>query len=106
MLEEPELSLHEEIIRQLQGIFARLDQTRKRAARQIFITTHAEAMLSMPGIGANEVLRLEPGVEGTAIRTADELDRKLIEEGLSVAEVLLPKTRPARVEQLSFWSVI
>ena len=104
LLEEPELSLHEEIIRQLPGIFVRLDQTRKKAPRQIFITTHAEAMLSLPGIGANEVLRLEPGNEGTIIHTADEQDRKLIEEGLSVAEVLLPKTRPSQIEQLSLWS--
>ena len=105
LLEEPELSLHEEIIRQLPGIFARLNQTRKKAVRQIFITTHAEAMLSMPGIGANEVLRLEPGVEGTVIRTADEQDIKLVGEGLSVAEVLMPKTRPALIGQLSFWSL-
>ena len=105
LLEEPELSLHEEIIRQLPGIFARLNQTRKKGVRQIFITTHAEAMLSMPGIGANEVLRLEPGVEGTVIRTADEQDVKLIGEGLSVAEVLMPKTRPALIGQLSSWSL-
>ena len=100
LLEEPELSLHEDIIRQLPGMFARLDKTRKKATRQIFITTHAEAILSEPGIGANEILRLEPGTEGTVICTADEQDIRLMKEGLSAAEVLLPKTRPARVEQL------
>ena len=103
LLEEPELSLHEEIIRQLPGIFIRLDKTRKKATRQIFITTHAEAMLSMPGIGANEVLRFEPGNEGTKILAADEQDTLLMKEGLTAAEVLIPKTRPANVEQLSFW---
>jgi predicted ATPase len=103
LLEEPELSLHEDIIRQLPGIFARLDKTRKKAIRQVFITTHAEAMLSTPGIGANEVLRLEPGAEGTTIHTADEQDIKLMKEGLSAAEVLLPKTRPAKIEQLSLF---
>ena len=101
LLEEPELSLHEEIIRQLPGIFARLDRTRKKAIRQLFVTTHAEAMLSIPGIGANEVLRLEQAAEGTIIRTADEQDIQLMKEGLSAAEVFLPKTRPPRVEQLS-----
>ena len=106
LLEEPELSLHEEIVRQLPNIFARLDQTRKKATRQIFITTHSEAMMSVPGIGANEVLRLEPGVEGTAIRAADEQDIRLVEDGLSAAEVFLPKTRPMQVEQLSLWSVV
>jgi predicted ATPase len=105
LLEEPELSLHEGIVRQLPDIFARLDRTRKKETRQIFITTHAEAMLSSPGIGANEVLRLEPSVEGTIIRTADEREIRLMEEGLSVAEVLLPKTRPANIEQLSLWAM-
>ena len=104
LLEEPELSLHDEIIKRLPGIFAQLNQTRKKATRQVFITTHAEAMLNVPGIGANEVLRLEPGNEGTVIRTADEQEIRLIEEGLTVAEVLLPKTRPAQIEQLSLWS--
>jgi len=105
-LEEPELSLHEEIIKRLPGIFAHLDQTRKKATRQIFITTHAEAMLSIPGIGANEVLRLEPGTEGTKIHMADTQDIQLMEEGLTAAEVLLPKTRPAQIEQLSLWSAV
>jgi len=104
LLEEPELSLHEEIIRQLPAIFTRLDKIRKKAPRQIFITTHAEALLSSSGIGANEVLRLEPGTEGTKIHTADETDIKLMEEGLSAAEVILPKTRPANVEQLSYFA--
>jgi predicted ATPase len=106
LLEEPELSLHEAIVSQLSGIFARLDRTRKKATRQIFITTHAEAMLTDPGIGGNEVLRLEPSAEGTEIRTADEQDTRLMEEGLSAAEVLLPKTRPARIEQLSLLALL
>ena len=106
LLEEPELSLHEGIIKQLPCVFARLDRTRKKAVRQIFITTHAEAMLSDPGIGANEVLRLEPGSEGTVIRVADKNDIRLMEEGLSAAEVFLPKTRPVSIEQLSLFPPI
>ena len=104
LLEEPELSLHEDIVKQLPGVFARLDRTRQKAARQFFITTHSEALLSDVGIGSNEVLTLEPGVEGTKIRAVSEQESKLIEEGLSVAEVLLPITRPAQIEQLSILS--
>ena len=103
LLEEPELSLHEEIVKQLPSIFARLDRTRKLKTRQIIITTHSEAMLDTPEIGANEILRLKPDVEGTVILTADEQETRLIEEGLTVAEVLLPKTRPSQIEQLSIW---
>ena len=105
LLEEPELSLHEEIVKQLPDIFVNLDKTRKKATRQIFITTHYEALLSVPGIGANEVLRLEPGNEGTIIHATDQQDIRLMEEeGLSAAEVLLPKTRPAKIEQLSLFA--
>jgi len=103
LLEEPELSLHEELVRQLPIIFTRLDRTRKKAARQIFITTHSEALLSVPGIGANEVLRLQPDNEGTKIFMPDKEDIMLMEEGLSAAEVLLPKTRPPLIDQLSFF---
>ena len=106
LLEEPELSLHEEIIKQLPGIFARLDKARKKATRQIFITTHSKAMLSVPGIGANEVLRLEPNNEGTKIHMPSKTDIQLMVEGLSAAEVLLPKTRPPNMEQLSLFSFL
>ena len=104
LLEEPELSLHTEIIKQLPDIFSRMDRTRKKAQRQIFITTHSEAMLSVPGIGANEVLQFEPGNEGTVIHAADENSIRLMEEGLSAAEVFLPKTRPVNIEQLSLFT--
>jgi len=104
LLEEPELSLHEDIIKQLPSVFTRLDRIRKKTVRQIFITTHSEAMLSDPGIGANEVLRLESGSEGTNIRIADMQDIHLMEEGLSAAEVFIPKTRPAMIEKLSLFS--
>ena len=107
LLEEPELSLHEEIVRQLPDIFLRLDKTRKKAARQIFITTHSQAMLENPGIGANEILRLFPDNEGTKIYAADEQEKQLMKEGLTVAEVILPKTRPRQmVGQLDLWSLL
>jgi len=106
LLEEPELSLHVDIVCQLPDIFVNLDKARKKAIRQIFITTHSEAILSMPGIGADEVLRLElePDAEGTKIYTADELDKRAMEDGLTAADVLLPKTRPTGIERLSNFS--
>lgn len=94
LLEEPELSLHEEIIVQLPELIMRLDKTRKKTPRQIFISTHSKALLTAPGIGGNEVIRLEPGKEGTIVHMADEVDNKLLEEGLCVADVILPKTSP------------
>jgi predicted ATPase len=46
ILEEPELSLHREIIRQLPGVFA---QAAQHMERQVFVSTHAEEMLSDAG---------------------------------------------------------
>ncbi len=101
LLEEPELSLHEEIVCQLPTLFTRMDKSRKKGVRQLFITTHAEAVLRDPGIGANEILRFEPWAEGTVIREAEEEDIRMMEEGLTAAEVLLPKTKPSGIEQLT-----
>ena len=104
LLEEPELSLHEEIVAQLPTLFARLDRDRKKAARQIFVTTHSESMLRDPGIGPGEVLRLEPGAEGVAVLPPTEEEKILMTEGgLSAADVLLPKTRPADIQRLGLF---
>jgi predicted ATPase len=101
LLEEPELSLHEAIIRQLPSMFARMDRTKKQAARQLFITTHAQAMLEDAGVRGDEVLWCRPGDAGTVIVPPDAADLQLMQDGLTAAEVLLPKTRPPEIEQLS-----
>ncbi|MDR1519712.1 MAG: AAA family ATPase [Planctomycetota bacterium] len=98
LLEEPELSLHGEIVRRLPQLFALLDKTGKKAGRQLFVATHAEALLDDADIGADEILRFEPGGGGTAIKTADPGDERLMRDGLSAADVLLPKTRPPRLQ--------
>jgi predicted ATPase len=106
LLEEPELSLHRDIVSQLPAMFANLDKTRKKATRQVFVTTHSDALLNDPGIGANEVLILEPGDKGTNINVAKEEEIKAIMDGgLSVADVLLPRTRPVDVGQLSLFDL-
>ncbi len=101
LLEEPELSLHEEIVAQLPILFAGIDRGKKKAGRQVFITTHSHTLLEAPGIGANEVLRLEPGKEGTEVRPANPQDIELMTQaGLSAAEVFMPQTRLSSIGQL------
>jgi predicted ATP-dependent endonuclease of OLD family len=101
LLEEPELSLHEEIVAQLPSIFSHMDKTKKKGIRQIFVTTHSNAMLRVPGIGANEVIRFEPDREGTKVLPPEPHEIAVIQRGeLNVADLLLPKTRPANVERL------
>lgn len=102
LLEEPELSLHEALVRRLPALFFDLDRSRRKPTRQIFVTTHAEALLCDEGIGANEVLRVEPGKEGSVIFGPDDDDIRLIRNGLSVAETMLPKTRPGGIRPIQW----
>lgn len=100
LLEEPELSLHPEIVRFLPQMFARVQ---RRTNRQILISTHSPDLLSDLGIGLDEVLLLLPGPEGTSVGLAaqmGEIDMLLIQGGLNLSEVVMPKTRPEKAEQL------
>lgn len=100
LLEEPESSLHPEIVKRLPVMFYRINQSRK-VQRQIILSTHSEDLLSDRGIGAEEVLRLTPSIEGTVIQGADEADRQAMLAGLTAADILLPKTAPEQIEQLT-----
>jgi predicted ATPase len=99
LIEEPELSLHPEIVRYLPQIFARIA---RRTGRQIFVSTHSPELLRDDGIGLDEVLLLSPGREGTSVQPASAYDeiRKLLERGFSMSEAVIPKTRPEHAEQL------
>ncbi len=101
LMEEPELSLHSEVIRHLPRVIERINRQRK-TKRQVIISTHSEEILSDPGIGGEEVLRLEPGPEGTLLRSPldqpDELE--LLKSGLTIADVVLPKSAPSQASQL------
>jgi predicted ATPase len=102
LLEEPELSLHPEIVRFLPQMFARLQ---RRTGRQIFLSTHAPELLRDEGIGLDEVLLLVPGKEGTEVRPASSYleIRELLEGGLSLPDAVIPKTRPERAGQLTLF---
>ncbi|GAB1719202.1 MAG: chromosome segregation protein SMC [Nitrosospira sp.] len=99
LLEEPELSLNEDIVRKIHPLIWKL-QRQAKYKRQIFITTHSEALLQDKSIDPREVIRLEPTRDGTRIVEASEEDQKMVEAGYSVAETMLPKVRPADLEQL------
>lgn len=102
LLEEPELSLHPEVVRYIPQMFARM-QTRTK--RQVLVSTQSSELLGDDGIGLDEVLLLMPHAEGTAVRPATELReiRELLHGGLSVADAVLPRTRPPHAEQISLF---
>lgn len=102
LLEEPEISLNDAIVKEIPLILHRL-QRDKKVKRQIILSTHSEALLSNQGIDGRGVVLLETGPEGTTARTLLAAETSALEAGLSVAEVVLPKTRPTTVNQLGLW---
>lgn len=102
LLEEPELSLNEDIVRRIHQLIWRM-QRQAKYRRQVFITTHSEALLQDQSIDAREVIRLEPTKDGTLAQETSKEDVALVSAGYSVAEVLLPKTRPVQLNQLSLF---
>lgn len=102
LLEEPEISLNDAIVKEIPLILHRLQRDRK-IKRQIILSTHSEALLSNPGIDGRGVVVLETGPQGSTGRMLAEDESSALDAGLTVAEVVLPKTRPTSVNQLGLW---
>lgn len=100
LLEEPESNLHSGIVMQIPEFVAKIQRERKR---QVIITTHSYEILSNGGIDADELVILTPSPEGTAATNASCLEdvKKMLEAGLSVADIILPRTSPENVEQMN-----
>jgi predicted ATPase len=99
LLEEPELSLHPEVIRYVPQMFARIQ---RRTGRQIVLSTHSADLLRDDGIGLDEVFLLVPGKEGTEVTVASEFAdiRELLDGGLGLPDAIIPRTKPQLAEQL------
>ncbi len=102
LLEEPELSLHAAIVRQIPRM---MNQAGGRNRRQIFVSTHSGELLSDSSIAPEEVVILKPSAQGTTASLAGDSAeiRALLEGGLTVAEAVLPMTEPPAVAQLALF---
>lgn len=100
LLEEPELSLHPEIVRVLPQMFARVQG---RNGSQILLSTHSVDLLRDEGIGLDEVILLIPSDNGTEVKSASSLEQvvRLLDGGLSLGDAVMPFTRPEGVEELA-----
>jgi predicted ATPase len=67
LIEEPEISLHEEIVRLIPTMLARLG---RRSGRQLILTTHSLDLLCGEGVTNEEILLLCPSGDGAYIRPA------------------------------------
>jgi predicted ATPase len=101
LLEEPELSLHEEVVAQLPLM---LDRMQRQSGRQVIASTHARAMIDAPGVGLHEVHRIIPERNGSRIETA--ADNKLVAEQVGkydwpMSQAVLPLTVPPGIDRLA-----
>jgi len=102
LLEEPELSLHPGIIEHIPQMMLRAQQ-RARTPRQVLLSTHSSDLLQDEGIAPDEVLLFIPSSEGSTVKVGADIEevRTLLKEGLTVAEVVIPRTQPENAQQLS-----
>jgi len=101
LLEEPELHLHTEIVKHLPEFISKI-QRRKNVFRQVILTTHSFDLLSSEGIGTDEVIVLNSTDEGTQIKRANRLKdvKKYLEAGFSMAEAVIPRTKPKDIKRI------
>ncbi len=102
LLEEPELSLHPEVVRHIPTMLARMQS---RTGRQVLLSTHSRDMLLDPGIGLDEVFLLKPTAEGTKVESAARSPRLRAEAegGIPLSELVVPETAPAGAHRLSMF---
>lgn len=98
LLEEPELSLNDAIVERIPIL---IDRLQRKRMQQVFMTTHSYSLLANPGIDGRSVLVLEPSNEGTQVRGIADPESILLQSGLSIAEVLLPKARPESADKIT-----
>lgn len=105
ILEEPELSLHAEVVSHIPQMMASIQKSQRKQARQILVSTHSSDLLRDEGIAPDEVLLLRPTPGGTMVEVSKDIVeiKHLLDAGLPLADAVLPHTRPPRSEQLSFF---
>ncbi len=100
LMEEPELSLHSALVREIPRLLWRLSS---KTGRQVIVSTHSNDMLSHRGIAASEVVILTPTVDGTEVSLVSSLRdvKELLEHGVSMADAVMPRTAPSASMQLA-----
>jgi predicted ATPase len=104
LLEEPEINLHSGIIAQIPEFISKIQRTKKsKNDSQILITTHSYDILSNQGISTDEVLVLQTTQEGTIINKVSDIAelKAIVDAGFSIADAVIPTTKPADIERLS-----
>lgn len=100
LLEEPELSLHSAVIRQIPRLLARAAQ---RTGRQVVVSTHSDEMLSDRGVDPSECLLLEPSEHETRVSLGSEKP-ELVQAArakVPLGRMIAGITKPKNIDQLA-----
>ena len=102
LLEEPEINLHPGIVAQFPEFIAKIQRV-KKGGRQVFITTHSYDILSNEGRAPEEVLLLTNSPEGTEVEVLSNVEKakNILAAGFSMADVVMPLTKPWSIESMS-----
>lgn len=104
LLEEPELSLHPELLPYIPQLLRRV-RHRMKQTRQIILSTHATDLLNGPGIELDEVVLLQPTKNGTeAVQSAliNEI-KELMKGKIPLGVAIMPRTAPRNAFQLGLY---
>lgn len=101
LLEEPELSLHSALVRQLPRVLARVTAT-----KQVIFSSHSEELLEDKGVDPSEILVLCPTSHGTtvALASTDPAISAVAAEDGNIAPLVTRLTRPKDAEQLAAYA--
>lgn len=80
-------------------------RVQRRNHRQVLLSTHSPELLQDEGIGLDETLLIAPQPAGATVTSAASRFeiRQLIEAGFSLADAVIPQTRPDRADQLALF---
>jgi predicted ATPase len=101
LLEEPELSLHSGIVRQIPRIMARV----AGRSKQILVSSHSEDLLADGGVDPSEILVLtatDAGTEARLASTSPEVNAVAAAAG-DIGPLIVSLTKPKQVEQLALF---
>lgn len=102
LLEEPELSLHVDVVRMIPQMLYRAQSQNRR---QIMVSTHSPELVNDPGIGLDEVLLLDTRSNSTTLLPAASVPdaELLVNAGVSLADIVIAHTSPKQPELLALF---
>lgn len=100
LLEEPELSLHSALVRQLPRVLSRVTKN-----KQVIFSSHSEELLEDRGVDPSEILILTPTIAGTQVSLASDKEdiAAMAQNDGNIAQLVTSYTRPENAEQLSLY---